>query len=84
MIKILVVEDEIIVALDIEKTLLKLGFKVTNKVTNYDDAIKSVKKNKPDIVLMDIKLKNSKDGIETAKDIQKNLKYTYNLSYCLF
>ena len=69
--KILVVEDETIVALDIKSALKKIGFEVTNTVTNHDDAIKSVQANKPDIILMDIHLENSKDGIETAQDIQK-------------
>ncbi len=69
--KILVVEDETIVALDIKSALKKIGFEVTNTVTNHDDAIKSVKDNKPDIILMDIHLENSKDGIQTAQEIQK-------------
>lgn len=69
--KILVVEDETIVALDIKSALRKLGFEVTATVTNHDDAIKSVKANEPDLILMDINLENSKDGIQTAHDIQK-------------
>ena len=70
-IDILVVEDEAIVALEIKRSILKMGFGVTDMVTNYDDAIKSVKENIPDIVLLDIHLKNSKDGIETAKSIKQ-------------
>lgn len=69
--KILIVEDETIVALDIKSAVKKLGFIVTQTVTNYDDALESVKENEPDIILMDINLKNSKDGIDTAKDIRK-------------
>lgn len=70
-IKVLIVEDETIVALDTKSALLKLGFLVTDIVTNYDDAIKSVQENTPSIILMDIYLQNSKDGIETAQDITK-------------
>lgn len=82
-IKVLIVEDEAIVALDIKMTILKLGFKVTNCVTNYDDALHSVKTNSPDIILMDINLKNSKNGIETAKSIQKskNIPIIYLTAY---
>lgn len=82
-IKVLIVEDEAIVALDIKKTVLKLGFKVTNCVTNYNDALSSVKTNCPDIILMDINLKNSKDGIQTAKAIQKirNIPIIYLTAY---
>ena len=70
-VNILIVEDEAIVALDIKRTILKMGFSVTDMVTNYDDAIKSVEEKKPDILLLDINLKNSKDGIETATAIKK-------------
>jgi len=40
-------------------------------VTNYEDALNSARKNKPDILLTDIYLGNSKNGIEIMKDIQK-------------
>lgn len=70
-VKILVIEDESIVAMDIEGTLRQLNFEVIDTVTNYEDAIKSVYEHKPDILLTDINLKNSKNGIETARDIQK-------------
>lgn len=69
--KVLIVEDEIIVAIDIKNTLKKIGLEVIDFVTNYDDALLSVKINSPDLILMDINLKNSKDGIETAIAIQK-------------
>lgn len=69
--KILIVEDESIVALDIKHALQTLGFKVTDCVRNYTRAIRSVKEARPDIILMDINLDRSKDGIETAKEIQK-------------
>lgn len=82
-IKVLIVEDESIVALDIKKALLKLDFEVTQIVSNHIDAIKSVKNKKPTIILMDINLKNSKDGIETAKEIQKieNIPIIYLTAY---
>lgn len=69
--KILIVEDETIVALDIENVLEDLGYMVTDSVDNHDDAILSVKEHVPDIILMDINLENSKNGIETARSIQK-------------
>jgi len=69
--KILIVEDEAIVALDMKSSIAKMGYEVTNTVTNHDDAINSVITNKPDFIIMDINLENSKDGIETVHSIQK-------------
>lgn len=70
-ISVLIVEDETIVAFDIESILNRLGYRVTNSVINYEQALKSIEIDTPDIIFMDINLKNSKDGIETAKEIQK-------------
>ena len=82
-IKILIVEDEVIVALDIKNTVIKLGYDVTDTVTNCKDAINSVKINMPDLILMDINLQNSKDGIETAQIILniKNIPIVYLTAY---
>ena len=83
-IDILIVEDEAIVALEIKRSILKMGFGVTDMVTNYDDAIKSVKENIPNIILLDIHLKNSKDGIETAKAIKQiaDIPIIYLTAFC--
>ena len=70
--KILIVEDESIVALDIKRILTNLQYEVTNMARDYSSAIESVEKNKPDIILMDVNLGKGKDGIETAKEIQIN------------
>ena len=69
--KVLVVEDEAIVALDIKNALLKLGYEVVACATNADEAIASITTTLPDIIIMDIHLNHSKDGIETAEAIQK-------------
>ena len=70
--KILVVEDETIVALDIKKTLQSLEYEVTATATNYNAALNSVRLNRPDLILMDINLGKGIDGIETMKKIQVN------------
>ncbi|MBV9386333.1 MAG: response regulator [Chroococcidiopsidaceae cyanobacterium CP_BM_ER_R8_30] len=64
---ILVVEDEIIVAKDIQNRLTRLGYTVLGVVDNGEEAIRQAKKFRPDLVLMDIKLKGEMDGIEAAK-----------------
>jgi DNA-binding NarL/FixJ family response regulator len=65
--KIMIVEDEFIFALDTKNTLQQMGYEVTGISGNYKGAIKSVEHNKPDLVLMDINIKGSVNGIETAK-----------------
>jgi len=67
--KILIVEDERIVALDIENMVKNLGYDVVDVVSSGENAIKSVQKTKPDLILMDIVLKGDIDGIEAAEKI---------------
>lgn len=69
-IKVIVVEDESIVAEDIRRTLIKLGYAVPAVVSSGEAAIKKVEEHIPDLVMMDIVLKGGMDGIETAKQIR--------------
>lgn len=70
--KILIVEDETLIALSLAKDLKKFGYEVSGKVTSFEDALKSVEENEPDLILMDINLgKNKKDGIDTAAAIKQ-------------
>ncbi len=71
MVKILIAEDENIVALNIRKTLESLGYQVSSVVNNGEDVIRQVEKNQPDLILMDIMLKGLTDGIEAAETIKK-------------
>lgn len=64
--KILVTEDEAIVAMDIKQRLEAQGFRVTATVATGADAIRSIEDNRPDLVLMDIQIRGNIDGIETA------------------
>lgn len=68
--KIIIVEDESIIALDIKKTLEGLGYDVLCIVNNGNEAILNAEKLKPDIMLMDIQLKGDMDGIEAAWQIR--------------
>ena len=70
--RIMIVEDESIVSKNIQSRLRKLGYKVPTVVSSGEDAIKSVAKVRPDLVLMDIVLKGKTDGIETATHIREN------------
>ena len=63
---ILIVEDESIVAKDIQNSLKNLGYNVTTVVSSGEKAIKEIEENKPDLVLMDIMLKGDMTGIDAA------------------
>lgn len=66
--KILIVEDETITALDISETLVEAGHTVTAIARTFGQAMEAVKRNQPDLALIDIHLAGtSADGITTAK-----------------
>lgn len=71
-IKILVVEDEMIIAAKISMHLTNLGYEVTGILPRGEEALLSVEEHRPDIVLMDIRLKGDMNGIDTAILMQKN------------
>ncbi|HEY5313207.1 MAG TPA: response regulator [Pirellulales bacterium] len=70
-IKILVVEDENIVAKDIRRTLQGLGYEVPETVATGEEALERAERLRPDLVLMDIALRGAMDGIEAADRIRK-------------
>jgi len=67
--RILIVEDEAIVAVDIQKTLKALGYDVPAIAFSGEEALKKVEEIQPDLILMDIVLKGEMDGIEAAQKI---------------
>lgn len=73
-VKVLVVEDERIVAKDIQNTLKNLGYEVPVIASTGEEAIKKAAELKPDIVLMDIVLKGEIDGITAASQIRSKFK----------
>lgn len=73
-IKILVVEDEGIVSIDIRNILKQIGYPVTEAVFSAEEAFVKMKDFQPDLVLMDIGLKGEIDGIEAAKIIKEKHK----------
>lgn len=70
-VKILIVEDESIVAMDLSMRLQKEGYEVIGIAPSGDDAVALFTEQKPDLVLMDINIKGPKDGIETAKKLKQ-------------
>ncbi len=69
--KILIVEDESIVAMDLSMRLQHEGYEIIGVADNSDEAVELFKADTPDLVLMDINIKGSKDGIETAILLKK-------------
>ncbi|WP_310416646.1 response regulator [Chamaesiphon sp. OTE_8_metabat_110] len=74
MLKILVVEDETIVAWDIKETLEKLGHEVVDLAVSGAAAIRAATHKDPDLVLMDIRLAGEMDGIAAGNEIYQRLK----------
>lgn len=67
--KILVVEDEMIISMEIKQKLHAMGYVVTGQAITGESAIQKAGETQPDIVLMDIRLKGDMDGITAAKRI---------------
>jgi len=67
--KILIVEDDFIVAIDLKIHLEKMGYHVLDITDNGNDALKKTRETNPDLILMDIHLKGNIDGIDTAQKI---------------
>ena len=71
--RVLVVEDELILALDLQATLRRLGYEVPPLVHRGEDVAKAVRESRPDLVLMDINLRGGTNGIEAAGQLRGEL-----------
>jgi PAS domain S-box-containing protein len=72
--KILIVEDEAIIAMELESQLQSLGYEVTSIVDTGEKAIQKAEEDKPDLILMDIRIKGEMDGIDTAEVIRNRFR----------
>lgn len=70
---ILIVEDERVVARDIEGALSRLGYRVVGIASSGEEALRVARQESPGLVLMDIHLRGEMDGIETARQISQEL-----------
>ncbi len=71
--KVLIVEDEMIIAMLIERMVTNLGHEVIEKVPSGEEAIDKALEHNPDLILMDIRLKGEIDGIEAMSRIQEKI-----------
>lgn len=73
-IKILICEDELIIALDLKRTLIKLGYEVTSIVKTSEDLIHSSETENPDLIISDIRLNGNTTSVEALKHITSTRK----------
>jgi DNA-binding NarL/FixJ family response regulator len=71
--KVLVVEDEYFVALDLESILIDAGLEVIGIATSADDAVRLAEERRPMLVVMDIRLIGERDGVDAAVEIYRRL-----------
>ena len=69
--KIGIVEDELVIARTILNTLEELGYEHCGPAINYTEAMKMLEQNKPDLLLLDIQLSGKKDGIDVAQKLNE-------------
>src|SRR5688500_12401908 len=65
--RILLVEDDPFVALDLEQSLAEFGYQVVARATDGEAALKSARDTRPDLALLDIRLPGGDDGVEVAR-----------------
>ncbi|MEP0985305.1 response regulator [Ekhidna sp.] len=75
--KILIVEDEPLIAKDLSFILEDLGIRTVEFAMSYDDAILSIKNQSFDLILLDVNLSSDKDGIDLAHEINKSVQVPF-------
>ena len=67
--RVLIVEDEALIALELEEMLLTLGLEVVGTAQSADEAVRTAAATKPDFVTMDVSLLGARDGVSAAAEI---------------
>lgn len=71
--RVLIVEDEILIAEELRERLSRFGYSVIAAVDSADEGIAIATRELPDLVLMDIRLKGEKDGVQAAIEIRQQV-----------
>jgi CheY-like chemotaxis protein len=71
--KVLIAEDDAIVALDLQGMVMRLGFDVVSIAENGQTAIAAARRFQPDVILLDMVLSGAMDGIEVAREVHRHL-----------
>ena len=69
----LIIEDETLIAEELKERLSRLGFSIIAAVDTADEGIAIATREHPDLVLMDIRLKGEKDGVQAAREIREQV-----------
>lgn len=75
--KILIVEDEALIAVEIESALRELGYRIAGKARNGDKALDLLASSQPDLALLDIDIKGTLSGIDLARIIRAKYNYPF-------
>lgn len=70
--RIHIVEDQMIIALDLQFMLEDLGYAVSNLSSTYEETFEKIKQDPPDLLILDIILKSEKTGIDIAHELNLN------------
>lgn len=70
-IKVLIVEDELIIAERMKTILTKIGYETVGTAISFAEGIQQFKESSPDVVLVDINLRGKKDGVDLVEEIRK-------------
>jgi DNA-binding LytR/AlgR family response regulator len=83
MLKILLVEDELIIAEDMTNMLERIGYEIIGSAIDFDEAIEILETEKPDLILLDVNLGGKKDGIHLAEEINRRfgIPFIYTTSF---
>lgn len=68
--KVLIVEDDLLLAMVEERMIKKMGFKVAGKAKNGPEAVEMTRRFEPDVIIMDITLEEGMDGVEAMQEIR--------------
>lgn len=75
--KVLIVEDELIIAEDLKDILQSLGYEVCGLAISAREALTLIEEHAPDLALLDIQLKGGRDGVDLARDIRDQFKLAF-------
>lgn len=75
--RILIVEDEALIAAEIEMTLVRMGYRIAGKARNGDLALDLLASSQPDLALLDINIKGSRSGIDLANIIRQKYSFPF-------